>query len=95
MAGSYHDRNGFVHGYDARIPPATGLIPPDRDRTAPGAVKEAEVGMINGLVLGLLLGGVAYLWKGSPWLGAVVGGAAEARRHPAPMASIKAAAPGK
>ncbi|MEW6333617.1 MAG: magnesium transporter [Thermodesulfobacteriota bacterium] len=37
--------------------------------------KEAKVGIINGLVLGLLLGGVAYLWKGSPWLGAVVGGA--------------------
>jgi magnesium transporter len=29
----------------------------------------------NGLVLGLLLGGVAYVWKGNPWLGAVVGGA--------------------
>lgn len=37
--------------------------------------KEARVGIINGLVLGLLLGGVAYLWKGNPWLGAVVGGA--------------------
>jgi magnesium transporter len=37
--------------------------------------KEAKVGIINGLVLGLLLGGVAYLWKGNPWLGFVVGGA--------------------
>ncbi len=37
--------------------------------------KEAKVGIINGLVLGLLLGGVAYLWKGNPWLGIVVGGA--------------------
>ncbi|BHH83617.1 magnesium transporter [Desulforhopalus sp. 52FAK] len=37
--------------------------------------KEAKVGVINGLVLGLLLGGVAYLWKGNPWLGFVVGGA--------------------
>lgn len=37
--------------------------------------KEAKVGIINGLVLGLLLGGVAYLWKGNPWLGVVVGGA--------------------
>jgi magnesium transporter len=37
--------------------------------------KEAKVGIINGLVLGLLLGGVAYFWKASPWLGAVVGGA--------------------
>jgi magnesium transporter len=37
--------------------------------------KEVKVGIINGLVLGLLLGGVAYLWKGNPWLGLVVGGA--------------------
>ena len=37
--------------------------------------KEAKVGIINGLVLGLLLGGVAFLWKGNPWLGIVVGGA--------------------
>lgn len=37
--------------------------------------KEAKVGIINGLVLGLLLGGVAFLWKGNPWLGLVVGGA--------------------
>ncbi len=37
--------------------------------------KEAKVGIINGLVLGLLLGGVAYFWKGNPWLGIVVGGA--------------------
>ena len=37
--------------------------------------KEAKVGIINGLVLGLLLGGVAFFWKGNPWLGAVVGGA--------------------
>jgi magnesium transporter len=38
-------------------------------------VKEAKVGIINGLILGLLLGGVAYLWKGNPWLGVVIGGA--------------------
>ncbi len=37
--------------------------------------KEAKVGMINGLVLGLMLGGVAYAWQGNPWLGLVVGGA--------------------
>ncbi len=37
--------------------------------------KEAKIGIINGLVLGLLLGGVAILWKGNPWLGVVVGGA--------------------
>jgi magnesium transporter len=38
-------------------------------------LKEAKVGIINGLVLGLLLGSVAFFWKGSPWLGIVVGGA--------------------
>ncbi|MCF8056207.1 MAG: magnesium transporter [Desulfocapsa sp.] len=37
--------------------------------------KEAKVGIINGLILGLLLGSIAYLWKGNPWLGLVVGGA--------------------
>ena len=37
--------------------------------------KETKVGIINGLVLGLLLGGVAFFWKGNPWLGVVVGGA--------------------
>lgn len=37
--------------------------------------KEAKIGLINGLVLGLLLGGVAYFWKGNLWLGIVVGGA--------------------
>jgi magnesium transporter len=37
--------------------------------------KEAKVGIVNGLVLGLLLGGAAFLWKGNPWLGVVVGGA--------------------
>ena len=38
-------------------------------------VKEAKIGIINGLVLGTLLGGVAFFWKGNPWLGLVVGGA--------------------
>ena len=37
--------------------------------------KEAKVGIINGVVLGLMLGGVAFFWKGNPWLGVVVGGA--------------------
>ncbi len=35
--------------------------------------KEAAVGLINGLCLGLLIGLVAFLWKGSPALGLVVG----------------------
>ena len=37
--------------------------------------KELSVGVLNGLALGVLLGGVAYLWKGNPWLGLVAGGA--------------------
>jgi len=37
--------------------------------------KEVSLGLINGLALGLLLGGVAWLWKGNPFLGLVVGGA--------------------
>jgi magnesium transporter len=37
--------------------------------------KEAKLGIINGLMLGLLLGGIAFLWKGNIWLGVVVGGA--------------------
>lgn len=37
--------------------------------------KEICLGILNGLALGVLLGGVAYLWKGNPFLGLVVGGA--------------------
>lgn len=37
--------------------------------------KEASLGLINGLALGVLLGGVALLWQGNPWLGLVVGAA--------------------
>jgi magnesium transporter len=36
-------------------------------------VKEVALGLVTGTVLALLLGGVAWLWKGNPWLGAVVG----------------------
>jgi magnesium transporter len=35
--------------------------------------KEAVVGVINGLVLGLLIALVALVWQGNPWLGLVVG----------------------
>ncbi len=38
-------------------------------------LKEAAVGVINGLLLGLLLGAVAWAWKGNLYLGLVVGGA--------------------
>jgi magnesium transporter len=37
--------------------------------------KEASVGLLNGLVLGVLIGSIAWLWQGNPTLGAVVGGA--------------------
>ncbi len=37
--------------------------------------REVGVGLINGLVLGLLLAFAAWIWKGNPWLGVVVGGA--------------------
>ena len=37
--------------------------------------KEGAVGIINGIVLGVLLGGIAMIWKGNPWLGLVVGAA--------------------
>jgi len=38
-------------------------------------VKESSVGLINGIVLGLLIGILAWVWKGNPALGAVVGAA--------------------
>lgn len=38
-------------------------------------IAEVSVGLINGLVLGVLLGLVAFGWKGNPYLGMVVGGA--------------------
>lgn len=38
-------------------------------------IKEAGLGLINGAALGLLLGGLAFLWKGNVYLGLVVGGA--------------------
>lgn len=37
--------------------------------------KEATVGIINGIALGILLGLVAWAWKGNPTLGFVAGGA--------------------
>jgi magnesium transporter len=36
-------------------------------------IKEMSVGLINGLVLGLLIGIVAWIWKGNPYLGLVIG----------------------
>ncbi len=50
-----------------------GLITPREAGRA--MLKDALVGLVNGCVLGLLLGGVAYLWQQDIWLGLVVGGA--------------------
>ncbi|SPH24920.1 Magnesium transporter MgtE [Defluviimonas aquaemixtae] len=36
-------------------------------------VKEASVGVINGLALGCLIGVVAWIWKENAWLGLVIG----------------------
>jgi len=52
---------------------ALGLVRPHELLRVLG--KEASLGVINGVVLGLLLGMVALLWKGNPFLGLVVGGA--------------------
>lgn len=38
-------------------------------------LQEISVGVINGLVLGILIGAAAFLWKGNIFLGIVVGGA--------------------
>lgn len=38
-------------------------------------IKESSVGMINGACLGMLIGGLAWLWKGNAVLGLVVGSA--------------------
>jgi len=38
-------------------------------------IKESSVGLINGICLGLLIGLIAWFWKGNPALGAVVGAA--------------------
>lgn len=37
--------------------------------------QEIKVGLINGIVLGILIGAAAWLWKGNIYLGMVVGGA--------------------
>ena len=38
-------------------------------------LKEASVGLLNGIALGVLLGTAAWLWQGNGYLGLVVGGA--------------------
>jgi magnesium transporter len=36
-------------------------------------LKEVSVGVINGIALGILIGIVAWVWKGNPYLGLVIG----------------------
>lgn len=36
-------------------------------------LKEISVGALNGIVLGIMIGLVAWLWKGNPYLGLVIG----------------------
>ena len=36
-------------------------------------MKEVSVGLINGVVLGILIGVVAWIWKGNLYLGLVIG----------------------
>jgi len=50
-----------------------GLVRPNE--LARVLAKEAGIGLLNGLVLGLMLGAAAWIWKGNPFLGLVVGGA--------------------
>jgi magnesium transporter len=50
-----------------------GLIRPNEILRVIG--KEVGLGVMNGLVLGLLLGALAFLWKGNIYLGMVVGAA--------------------
>jgi magnesium transporter len=50
-----------------------GLIRPNEFLRV--VIKEGTLGMVNGVVLGVLLGFLAFLWKGNLFLGLVVGSA--------------------
>jgi magnesium transporter len=52
---------------------ALGLVSPKEMRRV--WLKEVSLGMLNGLVLGMLIAMVAWLWQGNPFLGLVVGAA--------------------
>lgn len=36
-------------------------------------LKETMTGLLNGIIIGAVTAGVAYLWHGNPWLGLVIG----------------------
>ncbi len=46
-------------------------IPPARARAL--IVKETALGAVNGLLTGMVVAGVAWIWKGDPFLGLVIG----------------------
>lgn len=52
---------------------ALGIVKPEEVRRV--WLKEISVGLINGAALGLLLGLVAWAWRGNAYLGLVVGSA--------------------
>ena len=50
-----------------------GLVSPKEFKRV--FIKESLVGLLNGSALGLLIGTIAFIWKGNAYLGLVVGGA--------------------
>lgn len=36
-------------------------------------LKESRIGMLNGLIIGIVTAGIAWLWEGNPYLGLVIG----------------------
>ena len=50
---------------------ATGEV--ERDQLIRAVWREARIGLVIGLICGLVLGGAAMLWNGSPWIGLIVG----------------------
>ena len=51
------------------------MQPLEPDQSCQTVGRNSGIGLLTGLVLGLLLGAAAWLWKGNPFLGLVVGGA--------------------
>jgi magnesium transporter len=45
----------------------------DRQDALPALLHELVIGLVHGLTLGTLVGSIAWLWKGNPMLGVVIG----------------------